>query len=85
MTTKFLKKVFCELLFEVKITSIFKDKKVIKKSQNNRNKFSYYFCWMMEGFRSGSGRYKRYRSHGSGSTTSEGRGVGSNTWSLRRC
>ncbi len=37
-------------------TSFFKDKKVIKKSQNIRNKgFSYYFCLMMEGSGAGSG------------------------------
>jgi hypothetical protein len=42
--------VFCLLLFEATFTSLFKDKKVIKKLQNSRNQgFSYYFCLMIEG------------------------------------
>ncbi len=47
--------------------------KVIKNSQNNRNQgFSYYFCFMIEGFGSrtkGSGAPKTYESYGSGSAT----------------
>ncbi len=43
-------KFLCLLLFEGTFTSFFKDKKVIKKSQNSRNQgFSYYFCLMIEG------------------------------------
>jgi hypothetical protein len=48
-------KVFLLSFFECTHTSSFKDKKVIKKSQNNRNQgFSYYFCLMMEGSEAGS-------------------------------
>jgi hypothetical protein len=47
---------FCLLLFEGTFTSIFKNKKVIKKSQNIMNKgFSYYFCLMIEGCGSRAG------------------------------
>ncbi len=39
--------VFCFLLFKGTFTSVFKDKKVIKKSQNSRNQgFSYFFLMM---------------------------------------
>jgi hypothetical protein len=49
-TTKFKIKFFWLLLFEGTFTSFFKDKKVQKKSQNNRNQgFSYLFCLMIEG------------------------------------
>ncbi len=38
------------LFFNGTFTSFFKDKKIIKKSQNSRNQgFSYYFCLMIEG------------------------------------
>jgi hypothetical protein len=44
---------FCLLLFEGTFTSFFKDKKS-QKSQNSRNQgFSYYFCLLIEGSRSG--------------------------------
>jgi hypothetical protein len=46
----FVAKFFCLLLFECKITSFFKEKKVILKSQNSSNQcFSFYFCLMLEG------------------------------------
>jgi hypothetical protein len=48
---QFFKKFFC--LFHLKVHLTFKDKKVIKKSQNRRNQvFSYYFSLMIEGSRS---------------------------------
>ncbi len=54
------KKLFLLLPFKGKFTLIFRDKKVIKKSQNRRNRgFSYYFCLMIEG--SGSGNSKNIR------------------------
>ncbi len=46
--TNFCKKFFCFLLFERIFTSLFTEKKVIKKSQNRRySGFSYYFCLMI--------------------------------------
>ncbi len=40
----------CQLHFEGTFMTFFKDKNVIKKSQNNRNHgFSYYFCLVIEG------------------------------------
>ncbi len=40
----------CLLLFEDTFTSFFKDKKIIKKSQNSRIQgFSYHFCLVIEG------------------------------------
>ncbi len=54
---------FCFLLFEATLTSVFKEK-CHKESQNSRNQgFSYYFCLMIEG--SGSGSV--YRTNRSGS------------------
>jgi hypothetical protein len=52
----FFSKLFCLFLFEDTFTSFFKDKEVIKKSQNSRNQcFSYHFCLMIEGSGSGAG------------------------------
>jgi hypothetical protein len=50
----------CLFLFEGTVhrtfTSFFKDKKVMKKSQNSRNQgFSSFFCFFMEGSGSGAG------------------------------
>ncbi len=57
---------FC-VLFEGTFTSYLKDKKVIKKWQNSKNKdFSYYFCLMIEGSWSGS---VPLLTNGSGSAT----------------
>ncbi len=57
-------KLLCLLLFEATFTSLFKDKKVTKKSQNSRNEgFSKYFCLMIEESRSVP------RTNGSGSGT----------------
>jgi hypothetical protein len=65
---------FGRLLFEGTFTSFFKNKKIIKESQNSRNQcFSYYFCLMIEGLGSGSGSV----TNGSGS----GRPI--NIWILR--
>ncbi len=51
----FVFKVFLLITFWRYIYIIFQRQKVIKKSQNSRNKcFSYYFCVMIEGFRPGS-------------------------------
>jgi hypothetical protein len=69
------KKFFCTLLFEGTFTSIFKDKKSKKKSQNSiKQGFSYFFCIMIEGSGSGSRRPKNCESgsgFGSGSATLE--------------
>ncbi len=65
---KFFSDLACFLLFEGTFTSVFKDKKVIKRSQNSRNQgFSYFICLMMEG--SGSGRPTNIRTLRSGSRT----------------
>ncbi len=54
----------CILLFEVTVTSFFKD----KKSQNGRNLgFSYYFCLEGSGSRAGSGSIPLTNGSGSGS------------------
>jgi hypothetical protein len=52
---KFVSTFFCLLLFKgCTRTSFFKDKKVLKKSQNSRNQgFSFYFCFIMKGSESG--------------------------------
>jgi hypothetical protein len=58
------KLVFCLLLFEGKFTSFFKDKKVIKKSQNSRNPgFPYYFYLMIEGSGSSGKRIREIQQH----------------------
>ena len=58
---------FCLLLFEAVFTSFFKDKKVIKMPQNSRNqRFSYYFCLMMEGSWAWAGAGSVLMTNGSG-------------------
>ncbi len=64
----FSPKFFCLFLFEGTFTSFFKDKKFLKKSLNSRNQgFSYFFCLVIEGSRSGSGSGSIPLTDGSGS------------------
>jgi hypothetical protein len=64
----FFLKFFCIVLFEGTFTSFFKDKKSKRSHKTVENQgFSYYFCLMIEGSRSGAGSGSIPLTIGSGS------------------
>jgi hypothetical protein len=68
---------FCILLFEDTFKSIFKGKKSKRSHKTVEIKgFSYYFCLMIEGSRSGSGSIPLSNGSGSGSRRLKTRGSG---------